>query len=73
MRTSEEAQGLSAKLQAQFVRELGGRAPVVDQVAAGNFGNFYRVQVGPFAASRETEELCEKLKLGGLDCRIVSQ
>lgn len=73
VRTSEEAQGLSAKLQAQFVRELGGRAPVVDQVAAGNFGNFYRVQVGPFAASRETEELCEKLKLGGLDCRIVSQ
>lgn len=73
VRTAEEAQGLSAKLQAQFARELGGRAPVVDQVSAGNFGSFYRVQVGPFAATRETEELCEKLKSGGLDCRIVSQ
>lgn len=73
VRTAEEAQGLSAKVQAQFARELGGRAPVVDQVSAGNFGNFYRVQVGPFAATRETEELCEKLKSGGLDCRIVSQ
>lgn len=73
VRTAEEAQVLSAKVQGQFARELGGRAPVVDQVSAGNFGNFYRVQVGPFAATRETEELCEKLKTGGLDCRIVSQ
>ncbi len=73
VRTAEEAQGLSTKLQAQYARELGGRAPVVDQVSAGNFGSFYRVQVGPFAATRETGELCEKLKSGGLDCRLVSQ
>jgi hypothetical protein len=73
VRTAEEAQGVSAKLQAQYARELGGRAPVVDQVSAGNFGSFFRVQVGPFAPTRETEELCEKLKAGGLDCRLVSQ
>lgn len=73
VRTAAEAQGVSAKLQAQFGRELGGRAPVVDQVSAGNFGSFYRVQVGPFAPTRETEALCERLKTGGLDCRLVSQ
>lgn len=73
VRTAEEAQGLSAKLQAQYARELGGRIPVVDQVSAGNFGSFYRVQVGPFAATRETEDLCQRLKSGGLDCRLVSQ
>ncbi len=73
VRTAAEAQGVSAKLQAQYARELGGRAPVVDQVSAGNFGSFYRVQVGPFAPTRETQELCEKLKTGGLDCRLVSQ
>jgi hypothetical protein len=73
VRTAEEAKGISQRLQSQFARELGGRAPVVDQVSAGNFGNFYRVQVGPFAAGPETDELCGKLKSGGLDCRIVSQ
>lgn len=73
VRTAAEAQGVSAKLQAQYARELGGRAPVVDQVSAGNFGSFFRVQVGPFAPTRETQELCEKLKTGGLDCRLVSQ
>ena len=73
VRTAEEAQGLSAKLQAQYARELGGRIPVVDQVSAGNFGSFYRVQVGPFAPARETEDLCQKFKSGGLDCRFVSQ
>lgn len=72
VRSAAEAQGVTARLQQQFARELGGRAPIVDQVSAGNFGNFYRVQVGPFASARETEELCAKLKSGGLDCRIVN-
>ncbi len=73
VRSAEEAQGVSAKLQAQYGRDLGGRAPVIDQVSAGNFGMFYRVQVGPYATTRDTEGLCAKLRTGGLDCRIVNQ
>lgn len=73
VRSAEEAKGVSAKLQSQFATDLGGRAPVVDQVSAGNFGVFYRVQVGPFASVRETEGLCAKLKSNGLDCRVVTQ
>jgi hypothetical protein len=73
VRSVQEAQGVSEKLRAQFARELAGRAPVVDQVTAGDFGTFYRVQVGPFASARETEGLCAKLKSGGLDCRVVGR
>lgn len=73
VRTAAEAQTVTSKLQSEFGRELAGRSPVVDQVSAGNFGSFYRVQVGPYASSKETEELCGKLKAGGLDCRIVGQ
>lgn len=71
VRSAEEAKGVSTRLQSQFGQELGGRAPVVDQVSAGNFGMFYRVQVGPYASVRDTEGLCAKLKSGGLDCRVV--
>ncbi len=73
VRSAQEAQGVTAKLEAQFASELAGRAPVIDQVSAGNFGMFYRVQVGPFASVRETAGLCAKLKSGGLDCRVVGQ
>ena len=73
VRSAQEAQGVTAKLEAQFAAELAGRAPVIDQVSAGNFGMFYRVQVGPFASVRETAGLCAKLKSGGLDCRVVGQ
>lgn len=71
VRSAAEAQSVAATLQGKFARELGGRAPVVDQLSAGSLGTIWRVQVGPFASARETEGLCARLKREGLDCRIV--
>ncbi len=73
VRTAQEAQGVASKLQSGFARELGGRAPVVDQTVAGSLGTIYRVQVGPFASARDTEALCAKLKGEGMECRVVPQ
>ena len=73
VRTAQEAQGVASKLQAGFARELGGRAPVVDQTVAGSLGTIYRVQVGPFTSARDTEALCAKLKGEGMECRVVPQ
>ncbi len=73
VRTAQEAQGVASKLQAGFAREMGGRAPVVDQTVAGSLGTIYRVQVGPFASARDTEALCAKLKGEGMECRVVTQ
>ena len=73
MRSAKEAQGVASRLQTGFARELGGRAPVVDQTTVGTLGTIYRVQVGPFATARDTDALCAKLKGEGMDCRIVPQ
>lgn len=73
VRSPQEAQGVASKLQAGYARELGGRAPVVDQLTVGNQATIYRVQVGPFASARDAEPLCARLKGDGLDCRLLSQ
>jgi hypothetical protein len=70
VRTAQEAQGVAARLQSSFQRELAGRSPVVEQTTAGNIGTLYRVQVGPFASAQDTVPLCTKLRSEGLDCRV---
>ena len=57
----------------QFARELGGRAPVVDQAAVANLGRIFRVQVGPYQSPDETRALCARLKGAGLGCSVVAQ
>ncbi len=69
-RNAEEARGLATRLQTQFARELGGRAPIVEQSPVGTSGPLYRVSIGPFTSARDTESLCARLKGDGLDCRI---
>ena len=69
-RSAEEARGLATRVQNQFARELGGRAPMVEQSTVGTSSPLYRVSVGPFASVRDTETLCARLKGDGLDCRI---
>jgi len=73
VRSATEAQGLASQLQTRYARELGGRAPVVDQTSVGTLGTLYRVQVGPFASARDAEPLCTRLKGDGLDCRVIGQ
>lgn len=73
VRSAEEAQNLAARLQTRYGRELGGRAPVVDQTSVGSLGTLYRVQIGPFASARDTEPLCARLKGDGMDCRVIGQ
>jgi hypothetical protein len=72
VRSPQEAQGVASKLQAGYARELGGRAPVVEQVALSS-GTLYRVQIGPFASPRDAEPLCARLKGDGLECRVLNQ
>jgi cell division septation protein DedD len=72
VRSAQEAADVAARVQQRFARDLGGRAPVVDQTVIGSMGTIYRVQIGPFASSGETQTLCAKLKGAGMDCRIVA-
>jgi hypothetical protein len=71
VRSAAEAQTVAATVQRKYARELGGRAPVVDQLSAGSLGTIWRVQVGPFASARESDPLCARLKGEGLECRVV--
>ena len=73
VRTPDEANGVAAKLQERYGRELGGRAPAVDQTVMANMGTIYRVKVGPYANASEPKALCDKLKADGMDCLVVSQ
>ena len=73
VRSAQEAQTVASRLQSGFVRELGGRAPVIDQTTVGSIGTVYRVQVGPYASAQDTQPLCAKLKSQGMDCRVVPQ
>jgi hypothetical protein len=72
VRSAQEAADVAAQVQQRFARDLGGRAPVVDQTSIGTLGTIYRVQIGPFTSSGETQALCSKLKGAGMDCRIVA-
>ena len=73
VRSPEEAQGVAQRLQERFGRDLGGRAPGIDQTVMGNMGTIYRVKVGPYASAAEPRALCERLKADGMDCLIVTQ
>jgi hypothetical protein len=44
---------------------------VVDQMAVGNMGTFYRVLIGPFAKAGDTAGLCRALQKAGRDCHVV--
>ncbi len=73
VRSAQAAAGVAAQLRQQFGRELGGRAPVVDQRVVGNLGTIYRVHVGPFRSAAESQRLCRKLKAAGMACRVTTR
>ena len=73
VRSSQEALGVAQLLQERYGREIGPRAPSIDQTVMGNMGTIYRVKVGPFASAAEPQALCERLKADGMDCLIVTQ
>ncbi|HEX9882054.1 MAG TPA: SPOR domain-containing protein [Hyphomicrobium sp.] len=73
VRTRSEAYALSVRILSQYGGELGARRPEVEQTVIGSMGTFYRVRVGPYASSEESERLCGTLRPSGFDCLVITQ
>jgi hypothetical protein len=67
--TQQEAQSMSARLQAKYASELGGMQPSIHQ-ADLNGRQIYRVRVGALSKA-EAVALCEKLKASGGACFVA--
>ena len=73
VRSREEAERLAQSLTGyQPVRD-GAVAPEIDEAVIGSMGTFYRVRLGPYADSKEPNQLCKTLKPQGFDCLVVTQ
>ncbi len=72
VRSRSEAYALSVRLLSQHGSELGSRKPEVDQTVIGSMGTFYRVQVGPYASAKESQQLCGSLRASGFDCLVTT-
>jgi len=59
------------KLRQRHAAKIGARRPVIREKVYGNMGTFYQVNVGPFAKSAETAQICAAFKADGFDCLIV--
>jgi len=73
MRTQSEAQSLAVRVQRDHAEILGSRQPEIDETPVGNMGSFYRVRIGPFASTQDSQAACAKLKATGIDCMVVTQ
>lgn len=73
VRSRSEAEALAQKVKQQHGAALAGREPIVDETVIGNFGNFHRVRVGPYADAKEPGKFCSTLIKTGFDCLVVTQ
>ncbi len=71
VRSREEAERVVLKLRQRHAAKIGARRPVIREKVYGNMGTFYQVNVGPFAKSAETAQICAAFKADGFDCLIV--
>jgi hypothetical protein len=71
VRSREEAERVVLKLRQSHAAKIGARRPVIREKVYGNMGTFYQVNVGPFAKSAETAQICAAFKADGFDCLIV--
>ncbi|MDX2288505.1 MAG: SPOR domain-containing protein [Hyphomicrobiaceae bacterium] len=72
VRSRAEAETLAGELAARHAGEIGSRSPTIDETVFGSMGTFYRVSVGPFASTGETEKACRAFKASGYDCLVVT-
>ncbi len=71
VRTVEEAQQISMRVNREFGDRIGGRDYEIEQVNFGGMGTFYRVRIGTFAEAAEPKELCASIRAKGLDCMLL--
>ncbi len=73
VRTVEEAQAISVRVNREFGERIGPREYEVEQVTFGGMGTFYRVRIGPFAEVAEPKQLCDSIRAKGLDCMLLTK
>lgn len=73
VRSQEEADATWKRLSSRHKSLLGGRTPVIRRTDLGSLGTFYRIQLGPFSDKKQSTELCNSFKRGGLDCFILAR
>ncbi len=72
LRSRAEAETLAQQLASKHGGDLAQRAPTVDEAVIGSMGTFYRVRVGSYANSDEPRGVCNKLRISGFDCLVVT-
>jgi cell division septation protein DedD len=73
VRSRSEAYALAVRLVSQHGGELEGRKPEVQEAVIGSMGTFYRVRLGPYASSEQSQQICGSLRATGFDCLVVTQ
>jgi cell division septation protein DedD len=73
VRSRSEAYALAVRLVSQHASALEGRKPEVQEAVIGSMGTFYRVRLGPYASSEESQQICGSLRATGFDCLVVTQ
>jgi len=73
VRSEEDAQNTWAQIAEKHQDLVGGRQPLIEKTDLGSLGTVYRVQIGPFADKRESLQLCNSFKAGGVDCFLVTR
>lgn len=73
VRSEEDAQNTWAQIAEKHQDLVGGRQPLIEKTDLGSLGTVYRVQIGPFADKRESLQLCNSFKAGGVDCFLVAR
>jgi cell division protein FtsN len=73
VRSRSEAYALAVRLVSQHSGALEGRKPEIQEAVIGSMGTFYRVRLGPYASSEESQQICGSLRATGFDCLVVTQ
>ncbi|MDH3581652.1 MAG: SPOR domain-containing protein [Hyphomicrobiales bacterium] len=73
VRSEAEAQSTWKRLAAKHGPLLAGREPLIEKTDLGGLGIFYRIQIGPFGDKKQSAQLCNTLKRGGVDCFLVAR
>ncbi len=73
LKSRAEADALITTLSQKHASKFGTRNPTVRETVFGNMGKFYRVQVGPYANTREPKSVCSKIAGDGYDCFVIKK
>lgn len=73
LRNKSEAQSLADRLITENARDLAGRNPEIIETAMGSVGRVWRIKIGPFADTGESQAFCAKIRNKGHDCMIVRE